>query len=82
MLDINSLRQKELKIVTIGSYPSIIQSILDFDYLSGKKTPSIVAVIAVGRKFERYFFGKRELSLDVQLWDESIKFLISLCLRL
>src|SRR3989344_5374833 len=65
MLNINSLRKIDPKIITIGSYPSIIQSILDFDYLSGKKSPSIVAIIAAGRRFERYFFGRREVLIPV-----------------
>lgn len=66
MIDITLLReQKEYKILAIGSYPAIIQSILDFDFLSGKTEPSIVGMIAGGRKSERYFFGKREILLPV-----------------
>ncbi len=65
MLDIEKLRKYEAKIVTIGSYPSIIQSILDFDFLAGKKEPSIVGIFASGRKYERYFFGKQEIMIPV-----------------
>lgn len=65
MIDVNFLRKLDPKIITIGSYPAIIQSILDFDYLAGKKKPSVVAVIAAGRRFERYFFGKREVLIPV-----------------
>ena len=65
MIDINSLRNKEQIVVAVGSHPSILQSILDFDYLSGKDKPSIIAVIASGRKFERYFFGKKEVLIPV-----------------
>lgn len=66
MLAIESLRKiKDSKIIFIGSYPSIIQSILDFDALSGKKEPSIVGIIASGRKNERYFFGKNEVLIPV-----------------
>lgn len=65
MINIEQLKQIEPKIILIGSHPGIIQSILDFDYLAGRKTPSVVAVMATGRKFERYFFGKREVLIPV-----------------
>lgn len=65
MLDINTLRNKDLKILCIGSYRAIIQSILDYDFMLGKKHPSICAVVASGRRYERYFFGKKEILLPV-----------------
>jgi ATP citrate (pro-S)-lyase len=65
MLDIEQLKQKEANILCIGSHNGIIQSILDFDFHAGKKKPSIVAIIAGGRKYERYFFGKREILIPV-----------------
>lgn len=65
MLDIQKLRQTKTNIITIGSYPAIIQSILDFDFLSGKSTPSIKAIVATGRKYERYFFGQKEILIPV-----------------
>lgn len=65
MIDIQALRSKEQKILAIGSHPGIIQSILDFDYLSGRERQSVVAIIASGRKFERYFFGKKEVLIPV-----------------
>ncbi len=52
-------------IVCIGNHPPIIQSMLDFDYIIGRKEPSIKAIIAGGRKFERYFFGEREVAIPV-----------------
>ncbi|KXK11243.1 MAG: Succinyl-CoA ligase (ADP-forming) subunit alpha [Microgenomates bacterium OLB23] len=51
--------------VVIGTHPSIIQSMLDFDYLTGHAQPRIEAIIAGGRKFERYFFGKQEIAIPV-----------------
>jgi ATP citrate (pro-S)-lyase len=71
MLDINQLRSIEPRIITIGSHPGIIQSILDFDYLTGKKTPTVVGIIASGRRFERYFFGKNERLIPV-FRDEAV----------
>lgn len=65
MLNIEKIRKTEAKVVTIGSYPTIIQSILDFDFLSEKNNPSIVGIVANGRRFERYFFGKREIMIPV-----------------
>ena len=65
MIDIEKIRKNEGKIITVGSYSAIIQSILDFDYLSGKKTPTVSAIIATGRKFERYFWGKKEILIPI-----------------
>jgi len=72
MITIEQLRNLEGKIIFIGSHPGIIQSILDFDYLSGKKTSSIKAIVASGRKFERYFFGKREVLIPVYVSIDAI----------
>jgi len=65
MFNLEKITNTEAKILCIGSYPAIIQSILDFDYSSGKKSPSIAGIIASGRKFERYFFGKKEILIPV-----------------
>ncbi|MBI3984837.1 MAG: hypothetical protein HY344_02730 [Candidatus Levybacteria bacterium] len=65
MINIEKIRQTKGNIVTIGSYPGIIQSILDFDYLVGKKEPSISLIIASGRNYERYFWGKKEILIPV-----------------
>ncbi len=51
--------------IIIGNHPPIIQSMLDFDYMIGRNEPSIKAIIAGGRKFERYFFGEREIAIPV-----------------
>lgn len=64
MIKLAEIRKNNGKIICVGSYPAIIQSILDFDFLSGKK-PSIAAIIAFGRKYERYFFGKKEVLIPV-----------------
>jgi ATP citrate (pro-S)-lyase len=65
MITIDALRKTEIQAITIGSYPAIIQAILDFDYLAKKERPSIVAIIASGRNNERYFFGKKEILIPV-----------------
>jgi ATP citrate (pro-S)-lyase len=64
-LDIERLRQLEPVVVAIGSHRQIIQSMLDFDALSGRKAPSVAAIIGTERKHERYFFGRREILIPV-----------------
>ncbi|MBW3537905.1 hypothetical protein KY386_00255 [Candidatus Parcubacteria bacterium] len=64
LFDIARLRG-EPKIVVVGSYGSIIQSMLDFDHLAGRRSPSVVAIIGTGRKSERYFFGRTEIMIPV-----------------
>lgn len=64
MIDIEKIRKENVRILAIGSYPTIIQSTLDFDFLCGND-PSIVGIIAVGRKYERYFFGSKEILIPV-----------------
>lgn len=63
--DIAQLRNLEPAVICAGSHPGIIQSILDFDFLLGRKAPSIKAIIATGRKSERYFFGTGEVAIPV-----------------
>jgi ATP citrate (pro-S)-lyase len=64
-LDIAKLRALNPKIVALGSHKGIIQSMLDFDYLAGRSAPSVVAIVATGRKSERYFFGGEEVRVPV-----------------
>ncbi len=64
-MNIQELRQIELKIIFLGSHPGIIQSILDYDFLVGHTTPSILGIIANGKRYERFFFGKREILIPV-----------------
>ncbi len=64
-LNIEELRDLEPFIVCLGSHPSTIQALLDFDYLLGRDKPSVKVIIATGRKHERYFFGKKEIVIPV-----------------
>ncbi len=61
MIQIQQIRALNNKIIVIGNHEPIIQSILDFDYLSGKKEGSIIAIITGRRGFAKYFFGRREI---------------------
>ncbi len=71
-LSIPKLRELDPSIVCLGSYPGIIQSMLDFDYLAGKEAPSIMAIVATGRKTERYFFGHAEITIPTYAAIEKI----------
>ncbi len=64
-LDVAALRKLDPNIVALGSSKGIIQSILDFDFLAGRERPSVVGIIAAGRKTERYFFGPGEVAMPV-----------------
>ena len=64
-MDIQEIRKSQSKIIVVGNHPGIIQSMLDYDFLIGHTTPSIVGIVATGRKFVRFFFGKREVLLPV-----------------
>lgn len=61
MLNIQSLRQLQPSTVFLGAHPPIIQSILDFDYLSQKEKPSISAIISENTKQHRYFWDDQEI---------------------
>jgi ATP citrate (pro-S)-lyase len=65
MISIPELRTLQAKVLCLGTYPDIIQSMLDYDYLCGHKTSSIVAIISQGRKQERYFWGDNEIEIPV-----------------
>ena len=64
-LNIDQLRHRPPRVLALGSHRGSIQSILDFDTLVGHKQPSIAAIIATGRRSERYFFGGREVLIPV-----------------
>jgi ATP citrate (pro-S)-lyase len=77
MIDIKALRSNDPNIVILGSHADVIQSMLDYDFLAGKKRPSIVAIVASGRKQERYFWGETEVTIRVvsnlALLSESVR---------
>ena len=60
-LDIAKIRSEEQSILVLGNHRPIIQSVLDFDFMSGRKTPSIVGIITAGNKFQKFFWGKKEV---------------------
>jgi ATP citrate (pro-S)-lyase len=58
---LESIRKSGTGILVLGNHPGIIQSILDFDVLSGKREPSVLACVTAGRKTQKFFWGKREV---------------------
>lgn len=61
MISIQQIRENNNKIIVLGNHEPIIQSILDFDYLSGKKEGSIIGIVTGRRGFAKYFFGRSEI---------------------
>lgn len=58
---INKLRNIDPKVVVIGNHTAVIQSVMDFDYLSGKSEPSVVAIITNTRRTQKFFWGRNEI---------------------
>ncbi len=65
MIDIKKIRKTNHSIVSLGSHPGILQSMLDFDFLCGKDAPDLVAIIATGKKYVRLFWGDDEVLIPV-----------------
>ncbi len=61
MHNISSLRENPGRILAFGNYTAGYQSILDFDYLCGKEAPSIAGIITASARFQKFFWGKREV---------------------
>ena len=61
MISISEIRERENKIIVLGFHEPIIQSILDFDYLSGKKESSVVGMVTGRNGFDKLFFGRQEI---------------------
>ncbi len=61
MTILERIRRGEDGILVVGNHAGIVQSILDFDALSGKSAPSVVGIIAGTRKAQKFFFGSHEV---------------------
>ncbi|MFW5703197.1 MAG: citrate/2-methylcitrate synthase [Candidatus Dojkabacteria bacterium] len=67
MINIAKLRETELRIVAIGSYPQAIQVMLDFDYLLGKTEPSLIGIVSADKKQHKAFWGDKEIMIPVNI---------------
>lgn len=65
MISIEAIRNKKPVVIVQGLHPGVIQSILDYDHLLGRTQPSIGAIVARGRKKERFFWGETEVELPL-----------------
>ena len=61
MISIDGIRSGINKIVVLGNHEGIIQSVLDFDYLSGKSEGSILGIVTGRSGFAKYFWGRKEI---------------------
>lgn len=61
MLNIPLIRENPGNILAIGSYRPGYQAIVDFDFLIGRKSPSIVGIVGSSKRFEKYFWGNKEV---------------------
>lgn len=54
------------KVIFFNEHPTPIQGMLDYDWLCGKKTPCIVAIVNPKRSgFHKCFFGPKEIIIPV-----------------
>lgn len=61
MHSIEAIRKEPGTILAVGSYRSGYQAILDFDKMSGRKVPSIVGIVGSTKRYEKYFWGNKEV---------------------
>lgn len=61
MITLPGLRSTPQRILVLGNHEPIIQSILDFDYLSGKGEGSIIGIVTGRPGYAKYFFGRQEI---------------------
>lgn len=61
MRELAEIRRDPGTMLVLGNYRPGCQAILDFDYLSGKTTPSITGIVTAGSRFQKYFWGEKEI---------------------
>jgi len=62
MTILDKIRKGERGILVSGNHPAIVQSILDFDYLSGRER-SVLGIVTGGRRSQKFFWGTSEFLL-------------------
>jgi succinyl-CoA synthetase alpha subunit len=62
---IDQLRTQPQSIIVAGAHTAIIQSILDFDYIRGTISPSIMAIVGGNKNSHKCWFGDKEILLPV-----------------
>lgn len=82
MTILDRIRQGERGIVVAGNHPAIVQSMLDFDFLSGKER-SLIGIVTGARKAQKYFWGTKEILIPcykdfASVPPENVRFLLNL----
>lgn len=67
MITIPDIRNSSPQVVVFGNHEGIIQSILDFDFLSGKKEGSVVGIVTGRRGYAKYFWGRQEVLIPTHI---------------
>jgi len=73
MLDIESIRKNPGTMLAFGNYQPGYQVILDFDYLAGKEKPSLVGIVTGAAKYQKYFWGEKEVLIPCFTSAEAAK---------
>ena len=73
MISLKEIRATNNKIIVLGNHVGIIQSILDFDYLCGQKSPSVIGIMGNGRGVAKYFWGRQEILLPLFSRSEELR---------
>ena len=78
MYSLEALRHDPGTILAVGAYRPGYQAILDFDNMSGRKTPSIVGIVGSTKRYEKYFWGNKEILIPCfPTIDEAKQVLVS-----
>lgn len=65
MLDIQRLRTQSHTFFSIGNHPTLLQSMLDYDYLIGEPKPRLVGILSTGSKYARFMYGPNEILIPI-----------------
>lgn len=79
MITLSHIRKRGNKILVLGNHEGIIQSILDFDYLSHKKEASVIGIVTGRPGFAKYFWGRSEVLIPTLSSISNFEFRISNC---
>ncbi len=61
MRKIQDIRKNPGSVLAVGAYKPGYQAIIDFDALSGREQPSIVGIVGINKRYEKYFWHDEEV---------------------
>ncbi len=74
---LDRVRKGETGVLALGNHPAIIQSMLDFDFQAGKKTPNVLGILTKSKKSQKHFWGAGEILIpcfaDLEQLPKEIK---------